>query len=140
MKYLRTYENVNKSVNDMVNDINDVCLELSDLGFYTTRNGRELNSIVVQQAHGPFANKRSYVGMYKGRETFYFDEIKDCIYRIKDIVGIENISTFNYGFEGAQDYIRCDMNKLENENLNINGKLRGAFIAFNFPIDGRGYE
>lgn len=130
MNYLKTFEShIN---NELINNINDICLELSDMGFYSDRNGRKLDGVVLQPAHGYYEDKSSYVGIATNRE-FHFNEIKEYIYRIKDIVGINNIGTFNYELKGDKEYTRCNMNDLENEKLNL-GMLRGAFITFNFPI------
>lgn len=134
MKYLRKF---NESIDDdfgksIEQTINDVCLELSDLGFYSDRNGRNLGSVIIQPAHGYAFDKSSYVGISKN-VPFHFDEIKDCVYRLKDIVGMDKIGTFNYHLTEGIEYTRCDMNKLQNETLDI-GILKGAFITFNFPI------
>lgn len=134
MKYLIKF-NESKLIEDTINDI---CLELSDLGFYSDINGRKLDSVIIQPGHGSFYDKTSYVGIGKDSPgqnfaPFHFDEIKDCFYRLKDVVGIEKISTFNYHLVNAKEYTRCDMSKLENETLNI-GVINGAFIVFNFPI------
>ena len=126
MKYLRKF---NESIQDTINDI---CLELSDLGFYSYENGINLESVILQPAHGFFHDKASCVGISRNT-PFHFDEIKDCVYRLKNFVGIDKIDTFNYQLIGDKEYTICDMSKLQNETLNI-GMLRGAFIVFNFPV------
>ncbi len=124
------YESIDYS---MIDTINDICLELSDLGFYSDRDGRNFDNVFIQPAHGIFETKSSYVGISNG-STFYFDEIKEYIYHMVDIVGIENVGTFNYRYLVGDSYTRCDMSKLENESLDIKGELKGAFITFNFPV------
>lgn len=129
MKYLRKF---NESVQDTINDI---CLELSDLGFYSDRNGVNFESVIIQPAHNSFYDKVSYVGISKNT-PFHFDEIKDCVYRLKNFVGIDKIDTFNYLLveSSGEWYTKCDMNKLQNETLNI-GMIRSAFMTFNFPVN-----
>ncbi len=131
MKYLKTFES--HIDNELINNINDICLELTDMGFYSSdEGGRKLNSVSILPAHGFFKDKASLIIINHNNE-FHFNEIKDCIYRIKDIVGIKNIGTFNYELKGDNECTRCNMNDLENEKLNL-GILKGAFITFNFSI------
>jgi len=73
-------------------------------------------------------------------EPYYFSEISDIIYRIKDFVGIENISTYNYLYKDAESFTRCDMSKLANDDLDIKDEITGGFIVFDFPFTLRAYN
>ena len=60
------------------------------------------------------------------------------MFGIKNIIGIENIGTFNYRLTYGDSYTRCDMDKLEKETLESDIKdnmLKGGFITFNFPVN-----
>jgi hypothetical protein len=135
MKYLRKYNESIEGLDYKIETINDICLELSDSGFYSDKNGRRVDEIKIEQADGIFANRSSVVSFHKGNEEFLFDEISEYLYRIKNIIGIENIGTFNYRLTYGDSYSRCNMKKLENETLNLEGiALLGCFITFNFPV------
>ena len=126
--------------------INDVCLELSDEDFHTLRVGNR-SDVKLIPADSMFGDNNSVIAFSKGPTghiPFTFDEVKDFVYRIKDIVGIENIDTFNYHIEGHDSYTRGDLEQLENETINIEQfdrnlkpvvpNLVGAFLLFNFPV------
>ena len=132
MRYINEYKEHDHK--RMVDDINDICLELSDNGFYSYANGHKSSVVKLDPASGMFRETNSVIGICRD-EIFYFSEISDILYRIKDLVGIDKIGTFNYQLVGNDSYTRCDMKMLNNETLNIVDFLQGAFITFEFPIN-----
>lgn len=119
MRYLKTYK-IFESV-DIINTLNDICLELNDDGFsYGDK------PVMVRDSDGQ-GDKYSVITMTK-KGGFYFNDIKDIIYRIKDILG-DKITSFNYKKTQDPSYTKGDINKLKDESME-NIKMNGLFIIF----------
>jgi hypothetical protein len=135
MRYLKPYKLFENRV--YVDIVNDILLELSDLGFYTYSMGEKTSEIKLKRSDGLLSDKTSGFVIHK-KPYFIFDEIKDIIYRIKDVVGISNISGLNFHEENSREYDICDIKDLENETLHLKLseiKILSLIMSFKFPIE-----
>ena len=134
MKYLKKYESLKKDLNPDI--VRDICYDITD-------NGNFEVDIKPAEKYGRFFNlkhetylvvfiKRSGIpASIQDREPFYFNEIKDVVYRIKDAIGIEKIKQFDIlkYVNKYKGYITYDANILEREIVK-NYKMLGMFIVF----------
>ena len=90
MKHLKTYK-IFESI-DIIDTLNDICLELNDDGFkgYGS-NGSDVKPVRVK------GNFETVVTLLMTKDDgFYFDDIKDIIYRITGILGDKLDKVFSW--------------------------------------------
>ncbi len=110
----------------IIEQINDICLELTDSGFYSFgRNKVEIAS---------YTQVNSQVSIFKAG-GYYFEDVKEVLYRIKDLVGIENIKSCAFMIEdrlNGPTYVKCDLSELNNESFEESRLIISCRILFNF--------
>ena len=129
MKHLKSYK-IFESV-DIINTLNDICLELNDDGF--RGYGSSDSDVKPVRASGSFERDEGVSILMTKDGGFYFDDIKDIIYRITYILG-DKLDTFKY--KDAQylneDEIftywrKGDIDKLKDESME-NIKMYGLCL------------
>lgn len=70
MKYIKAYESLTKG--EDIQNLKDILLEVDDMGFVTEVR-RTINYLNVT--------------IKIPQKSFYFDEVKDCVLRLKDYAG-----------------------------------------------------
>ena len=130
MRYLKKF-NESHLDTDLINTINDICIELTDLGFYNVSgisgNSKDLRIRLESMGGASIIRFRKVGG-------FYFSEVSEFLYRIKDVIGIDRIDDFNYQLLGRSDYLPAYRPKIENETLNISEKIGSAYIILDIKI------
>ena len=91
MKYLKSYnESVESEKKDLIENVNDMLLELNDLGFKCeakeppTPRQSDIDLYHVYGYEIVKTREHIIVSFLKHREGFHFDEIEEVYYRIKD--------------------------------------------------------
>jgi hypothetical protein len=114
MRYIKTYK-IFESI-DIIDTLNDICLELNDDGFkgYGS-NGSDVKPVRVK------GNFETVVTLLMTKDDgFYFDDIKDIIYRITGILG-DKLDTFKYKDDFPDEVGRYwregDIDKLKDESM-----------------------
>lgn len=121
MKHLKSYK-IFESI-DIINTLNDICLELNDDGF--RGYGSSDSDVKPVRASGSFGQGVSILMTKDG--GFYFDDIKDIIYRITDILG-DKLDTFKYSCKvSLRPWRKGDIDKLKDESME-NIKMYGLCL------------
>lgn len=76
MKKIITYKKFNESVSpDTKKDIEEIFYDLTDYGKF---------KIQIEQTSNSIKHSKLAIQKYRGEVPFYFDEIKECVFRLKD--------------------------------------------------------
>ena len=147
MKYIKEYNSFDKS--DLIEQINDILLELSDKGFFNptttlkadkTANAEIEPGGIAPAYHGGKQSGFSFIEIrkYGNSDTipFHFNEISEVVYRIKDLVSIRNIWKFYLvlNYSRTKNLQLGDNDQLENESLDGDILLKSFTIFFKFTI------
>ncbi len=102
MKYLRKY-NENLKSQEILNDIEDICLELNDMNNF----GRQIKVKVETEA------QRDVYRVEINMSKIKFDEIKETLLRLKDYVlnYIHKTMSFTI-YLGLRTYLNCGFSEL----------------------------
>jgi|ERR1035437_2222288 hypothetical protein len=109
--------------------LNQICYELSDLGFHS----REDSEVKVQPTDGDKEKSVIFIQKYTEWDApfFYFSEIKDAVYRLKDVIGIDKIDTINFLRPGHTNYEILSFSSFRLECID-DFELISMFIVFNY--------
>lgn len=142
MKHLfnfKLFENKEETATDKVDDLlNQICYELSDLGFHS----REYDEVKVEPLELYLGergeNSVIFIQKYTEWDTltrkfkiFYFNEIKDAVYRLKDVIGIDKIDTINFLRPEHTNYEILSLSSFRLECID-DFELISMFIVFNY--------
>jgi hypothetical protein len=86
MKWLKTYESHHKLSDDIIQNLKDICLELTDQGFGIAINSDLPKSLLSSP---PFSNKINLTilkSSSNGNKEFLYKEISEVVERISDFM------------------------------------------------------
>lgn len=84
MKKITTYKKFNETVSDNIrNDIEEIFYDLTDYDKF---------KIQIEQTSNSIKHSKLAIRKYRGEAwiPFYFDEIKECVFRLKDYFSNKN--------------------------------------------------
>lgn len=127
MKYLKLYEEMELANQMSQLDIEDILLEVKDIGY----------DVVVEENFKHTIYDRNdglyYIKIYKNAEIpVNFDEIKDCVLRLKDYLGDRYIRCHTYSTNAMLDLVsRSNWQTIElNEDTTIDYEFRFIKILY----------
>ena len=123
MKYLSKYK-LFESLEETKKELEEICYDLTDIGFrFHIYSKSNINSNNILEVTGPVRKNK------KPSETalrfFFFDEIEEVLYRIKDLLG-ERILQLSFAINNT--YVKYDIDKLMKEE--IDGDKLGLIGSF----------
>jgi hypothetical protein len=126
MKYLRTYESLN-SEEEFLKDIKDILLEVEDMGYIT----RIIESTWPKDSkeYVIWINiiNKSLCGNYI--RPIDFNEIKDCVLRIKDYLGNKFVGCLTQTSDNSMDGVWRNIDLGEDTTLDY--EFRCLEISYN---------
>ena len=138
MKYLKPFDKVNElNINSdefrkIVIDIRDILLELQDGGRIRTQYKFSEVKPSIETTSGKF---KTYIGFYLSNfddyNGFYFDEISEYVFRIKDYLG-DNLKSCSVLLVSDKDIMDHTINRVE---LDLNREDRVVNLLEGLPIE-----
>ena len=118
------YNNIFESVNENTNELNDILLELTDLGYFVDiREMKGTGGVLSPDSIRVFVGVVQNSGYYGERsKSFTYDDVKEVFERMIDYMESEDFNILNMFYSTTEDPASHNLVKYKNHRLYFFGK------------------